>query len=363
MILLLALLACGAAGPPPAGGVGDSDAATWELRLRGVALAGSPLPHGTVADVAVREGRIHLAGAGEGRATEEVDGAGLWLAPAFIDSHVHLSYAPRAAELAAGGVAAAVDLAAPEAALAALPGSPERGPLRVLASGPMVTAVGGYPTQGWGAAGYGLECADADAASAAVEHLVALGAEVIKLSVTEAPVLDDAALAAAAAAAHGHGMRVASHALSDAQALAAARAGADVLAHTPTAALAEATVAAWSGRAVISTLHAFGGAAARDNLAALRAAGAVVLYGTDFGNTQTAGIDGQELAALAAAGLSGEEILVAGTSAPADWWGLSDLGRIDEGHAASLLLLDADPHQDPQTLTRPLAVWIAGQRQ
>lgn len=362
-LAVLLLLACVAAGGPSSQRGADSEGPTWDLRLRGVALAGSSLPHGTIIDVAVREGRIHIEGAAEGSAAEEVDGAGRWLAPAFIDSHVHLSYAPRAAELAAGGVAGAVDLAAPEAALSATAGSPERGPLRVLASGPMVTAEGGYPTQSWGAAGYGLECPDAAAATAAVDRLVALGAELIKLPVTEAPVLDDQALAAAVIAAHGHGLKVASHALSDAQALAAAQAAADLLAHTPIEPLGEETLAAWSGRAVSSTLHAFGGEAARQNLVALKAAGATVLYGTDFGNTQTAGIDGEELAQLAQAGLSGEEILAAGTSAPALYWGLTDLGRVDEGFAASLLLLDADPHQDPQALARPVTVWINGQRQ
>ena len=61
-----------------------------------------------------------------------------------------------------------------------------------------------------------------------------------------------------AARARAHGLRIATHALDDAAAAEAAEAGADILAHTPVAPLAPATVRAWSGRAVITTLAAFG---------------------------------------------------------------------------------------------------------
>jgi imidazolonepropionase-like amidohydrolase len=86
-----------------------------------------------------------------------------------------------------------------------------------------------------------------------------------------------------------------------------------------------------------------------------------VLYGTDLGNTRTAAIQPREIAAMQAAGLTGEEILAAGTVAPATWWGLTDLGSLDVGKQASLLVLDADPHIDPTTLARPQAVWMAGE--
>ena len=49
------------------------------------------------------------------------------------------------------------------------------------------------------------------------------------------------------------------------------------------------------------------------------AAGATVLYGTDFGNTSHLGVDPAEIAALQAAGLDGAAILAAGTSAPAGY--------------------------------------------
>jgi len=312
-----------------------------------------------VTDIRVVDGKISELGelqAGPGDAV--IDLAGRWVAPAFIDSHVHLVYAPAGAEFVAGGVAGAVDLAAPVAIFDA-----DMDPLRVLATGPMVTAQLGYPTQSWGANGYGIECADAAAAEAAVEQLAGLGAAAIKLPVTGAPQLADEVLAAAAKRAHALGLPVVSHALSDDQARRAALAGADILAHTPTEALAEATLAAWSGRAVISTLRAFGGSETTiANLKALRAAGVTVLYGTDFGNTVTPGIDGDELALLLQAGLSPQEILTAGTSAPAARWaGFGGaLGAIAVGLDASFLVLAADPLVDPLVLASAEAVYLRG---
>ena len=199
---------------------------------------------------------------------------------------------------------------------------------------------------------------------AAVDQLAALGAAAIKLPVTGAPQLADDALAAAAARAHGLGLPVVSHALSDDQARRAALAGVDILAHTPTEALSKATLAAWSGRTVISTLRAFGGSAATlDNLKALRAAGVTVLYGTDFGNTMTPGIDGSELALLLQAGMTPQEILTAGTSAPAAVWGLGGaLGAIAVGLDASFLVLATDPLVDPMVLASAEAVYLRGVR-
>ena len=324
---------------------------TGRFVLRGGIVAGQG-----AADVEVAEGRIVTVGAIPAAAgLEEVSAAGLWIAPAFIDSHVHLAYLPRAAEMARGGIAAAVDLAAPLSFLADHPDLP-----RMILSGPMVTAVGGYPVQGWGRGGYGVECADAAAAVAAVQALVAAGAGAIKLPVTSAPVLDRAALTAAAAEAHRLQVPVVSHALSDADARLAAEIGADVLAHTPVELLEAATLEAWRGRAVISTLRAFGGSP--DTLANLRALSAqtTVLYGTDYGNTSTAGIDGVELSLMREAGLTPAQILAAGTAAPAGLWGLADLGAVAPGREADLLLLAGDPLQDITALAQPVGVLIHG---
>lgn len=372
-MLLLFSLACarGAVAEPPlalGGANPDSGDAGLPLLALGagcvtpLAPAHYALVGGTVvgvgrADVEVADGRIVSVGVAPEGVTA-IDVSGMWLAPAAIDSHVHLAYLPQGVEMAQGGVAAVVDLAAPASWLAT-----DHAPLRVLAAGPMITAVGGYPTEGWGRGGYGLEVADAAEATAAVDTLYGLGARVIKLPIASGPALTADALAAVVARAHALGLPVVSHALGDAEAAAAAEAGVDVLAHTPVEPLSAASLPAWSGRAVISTLGAFGGSDdAVANLAALAAAGATVLYGTDFGNSRTTGIDARELALLLEAGLTPAEVLAATTSTPAAFWGLTDLGALTTGKAASLLVLPADPLVDVTVLATPSAVYLDGVR-
>jgi imidazolonepropionase-like amidohydrolase len=356
--MLLWMLAC--AGPGTGSGAGEAAAETGvapagRLLLRDGRLPGSTDP----VDVLIEEGLIVAIGpalSGAGAVVEDLGGR--TLAPAFIDSHVHLAYLPMAEEMARGGVAAAVDLAAPIEFFAQ-----DTAGLKVIAAGPMITAPGGYPTTSWGRNGYGLECADTAAAVVAADQLLDAGAGVLKVPLTGSALLSDEAIAAVAERAHLRGVKLAVHALGDAVAAQAARLGADVLAHTPTETLSASTLSAWSGRVVVSTLHAFGDSeGARANLGALRGAGAVVLYGTDFGNSRTPGIQAEELEALLGAGLSPAELLAAGTSTPAAFWGLSHLGSLEPGKAASLLVLDADPLADPLTLAAPSAVYLDGVR-
>lgn len=329
----------------------DSTAAT--LLLRG----GTVVDRGLV-DVAIVGGVITAVGPNLPQPTgaEVVDVSGYYLAPAFIDSHVHLAYYPAAGQLARRGVAAAVDLAAPLSFLSA-----DVSPLTLLQSGPMVTAIGGYPTQSWGADGYGIECADAAAVETAINDLANLGVALIKVPVTRSSGLDDSSLAAAANAAHGAGLKVVTHALTSDDVQQAGKAGFDVLAHTPTQPFDPELLDLWKDRAVVSTLIAFGGSAATlQNLKDLSDAGATILYGTDLGNTSDPGIQAAELEAMAEAGLTPEQILASGTSTPAAFWGLSELGAIAPGKAASILVLHADPMVDPLTLADPESVYLAG---
>jgi cytosine/adenosine deaminase-related metal-dependent hydrolase len=263
--------------------------------------------------------------------------------------------------LAQAGIAAAVDLAAPMEFLEKEASRTEG--LRLVLSGPMITARGGYPVASWGRDGYGLEVVTEVEASRAVERLHGAGARIIKLPITAAPVLSEAVLKAAATRAHELGLKVTCHALSDREALLAAAIGADLLAHTPVEPLSDETLEAWKGKAVISTLLAFGGSeAAVDNLRKLRAAGALVLYGTDLGNTRTPAIDGKEIELLQKAGLDGAAILQAGTGAPAKYWGFEGLGSLDRGSAGCVIVLEEDPLLDPVTLSRPLQVFLDGEQ-
>jgi len=293
-----------------------------------------------------------------------VDASGLLLLPAFVDAHVHLSVAGSVPEVAAaevrGGLAAVLDLGEPERTLPiAAP------PLRVRFAGPLLTAPRGYPTQSWGANGYGLELATPAEARAAVLRLSKAGVRFVKLAFDgRYPLLDAEVARAAAEEAHHLGLRVAAHALDADAVRRALSAGADVLAHTPVEPLPDDLVKLAAARHVwvISTLHAFGGTSgALDNLRRLRAAGVRVAYGTDLGNQGTApGIDANELALLGKAGLSSREVIEAATSAAAQLLGEADLGHLRKGAAASVIAVPEAALRDTRLLARPSLVLIDG---
>ncbi|MFK7989209.1 MAG: amidohydrolase family protein [Sandaracinaceae bacterium] len=344
-VVALMWLCLGCAGLPEAG---SGDAAPCTV------IENARHPGGAPARLVVQDGVVVISDAACGEVSV-IDAEGRTLVPAVIDAHVHLSYYPVDERLASVGVAAAVDLACPMSAL----GEPSA--IAVLRSGPMITAPAGYPTRSWGRDGYGLECDGAEACAAAVDLLVQAGAAVLKVPLDHGPALSDAALEAVATRAHAHDRAVFAHALDDASAARAAAFGLDVLAHTPVAPLEEHTVEAWSAGAVVSTLAAFGGSSvAVENLRRLHAAGAQVLYGTDMGNSRVAGIDPREIALLEEAGLDGPAILDAATRAPANRFGLANLGHLEPGAEASLLLLDGDPHAVPMRLASPSLVMHRG---
>lgn len=337
---LAALLACSAPDVPRR---------PSRTKSGSLAIRGARLPGGAAIELLIRDGVIEYAGPSAPRGDRERDLEGRTVVPQVIDSHVHLAYWPVAGALAKSGVVGVADLAAPIATLG------ERAPLRVAASGPMITATRGYPTRSWGAAGYGLEVASAAEARRAVRDLVRRGAALVKVAVGEDG-LSRPQLEAVVDAAHAAGVRVAAHALSAGEVELAAEAGVDILAHAPVAPLTDAGARRWAGRHVITTLSAFAPERAAENLRRLVAAGAVPIYGTDLGNTRELGVSRAELAAMRAAGLSPRQILESMTAAPATLWGWDDLGAIVAGKRARLLVLDRDPLEDVMALAAPVEV-------
>jgi imidazolonepropionase-like amidohydrolase len=91
-------------------------------------------------------------------------------------------------------------------------------------------------------------------------------------------------------------------------------------------------------------------------------AGLIVLAGTDAPNPGTAhGISmHRELELLVRAGLTPTEALAAGTSRPADQFGLDDRGRIAPGLRADLLLVRGDPTTDILATREIVAVIRSG---
>ncbi|MFT7519639.1 MAG: imidazolonepropionase-like amidohydrolase [Kiritimatiellia bacterium] len=314
-------------------------------------LSGAHITGFGVADMEIRDGRVHAIGAVDPLANTK-DVVGRWIVPAFIDSHVHLVFSPRGPQMLAGGIAGAVDWAAPVDKLN-VPGGPA-----MRFAGPMITSKGGYPTQGWGRDGYGLQVSTVAEAHDAVDDLHGLGVSVIKLPLgASGGDMSDEVARAVIDRAHSHGLLVGVHALSDRSVAKAAALGADVLVHAPPSKLSDDTGAAWSSKSVVATISAFGGT---ESTRQLRAAGATLLYGTDFGNTQTAAISRREIEGMMAAGMDGQAIIEAGTSAPARVFQFDDLGSLHVGKEASLLVLDQDPRVNPLVLASPVAVLFRG---
>lgn len=219
---------------------------------------------------------------------------GAWVGPALVDRHVHLAFGDYGGMLA-GGVASVRDLGAPlQRALAwrrnsPVPGGGGAGTV-VQIAGPVLTAPGGYPANGWGADGFALPVATVAAAVQAVRRLAAADVDVIKLALEPAgrqPVPSPEVATAVVRAAHDAGIPVIAHALTAAMVARALDAGVDELAHTPTEALPPPLVhriAAAGVRVVstIETLRGYSGSSVEANAAALVAAGVPLVYGTDL---------------------------------------------------------------------------------
>ena len=100
-----------------------------------------------------------------------------------------------------------------------------------------------------------------------------------------------------------------------------------------------------------------------DNLARVRAAGIPVAMGTDAGNPLT--LHGPsvylEMEAMAAAGMSPMEVLVSSTRVAADAMGrLADLGTLEAGKVADLVVLGANPLADVRNVRRVERVMRGG---
>ncbi|HVH12601.1 MAG TPA: amidohydrolase family protein [Longimicrobium sp.] len=89
-----------------------------------------------------------------------------------------------------------------------------------------------------------------------------------------------------------------------------------------------------------------------ENLRRVHAAGIPIAMGTDAGNPLT--LHGasvfNEMEAMAAAGLSSMDVLVASTRTAARAMGRDDIGTLESGKLADLVVLDADPLADVRNL-------------
>jgi imidazolonepropionase-like amidohydrolase len=350
-------------------------------------LSGVVLPEGEHRDLWLRDGRI---------TTEPVPGAetvgrGGWLVPGLVDAHCHVGIATGGSpveDLAAARAQAQTERDAGVLALRDCGSPVDTRPLdddedlpRIVRAGRHVAAPRRYIP------GLAVETEPADlVAEVRVQARrgdgwVKLVGDWIDRSLGDlGPEWPDDVLAAAIAAAHEEGARVTAHTFGTDALPGLLAAGIDCIEHGT--GLSEELIGrmAAAGTAVVPTLvnvanfpgfaaagekrfpayastmrrlHAGAGAVVR----AAYDAGVPVFAGTDAGGGIAHGVIADEIRALHEAGLPAEAALAAGSWAARDWLGLS---CIEEGAVADLVVYDADPRADLDTLARPRLTVLRG---
>ncbi|HUR04290.1 MAG TPA: amidohydrolase family protein, partial [Nonomuraea sp.] len=258
------------------------------------------------------------------------------------------------------------------------------GRLRVLAAGPILSAVGGYPVPVFGPE-VALEVPDASSARAAVRRLAEGGAALIKVGLEPGgstgapwsahtttapppwPLPTAEVLTAVVAEAHANGLGVAAHLSGPAGAELALDAGVDEWAHVPCDPLPDDLIkrAAAAGVQVVGTLDTLSRTAGVfTNAVRLVEAGVRLLYGTDLAHPDVPwGIDAFELQLMQHVGrgaVSAAEVLSAATARAGEHLGLAPLGRLVAGAPADLIAVEGDPLERFKLLEYPVLVMSGG---
>jgi imidazolonepropionase-like amidohydrolase len=320
---------------------------------------------------------------------------GATIMPGFINSHVHITGLTDEdlRRWIRAGVTTVRDLAGPLAELVAtrdrIRAANDATLPRLLVAGPIVTVEGGYPF----AVGEkalrveGLAVRDADDARTIVSALADGGADLIKLAVSGRTdvhwmELSDEEIAAITATAHARGLRVSAHVDRVVALRRAVLNGIDDTAHSPRDYMPDEVIALMVERGVSMspTISVYEALARRrgndaiwrkrmqplmyDNLRRFVAAGGILALGDDYGGVPSmlVGMPMAELLHWQAAGLSPQQIIEASTRGSALAMGLeAELGTVEVGKIADLLVVQGNPLADLSALGRPLLVVHDGQ--
>jgi imidazolonepropionase-like amidohydrolase len=345
-----------------------------------------------------------------------IDARGGTILPGIIDAHVHGGSDPAIRhEFLIGGVTAVCDLGFPLEAMARFDQDHlGQDPVaRGFRAGPILTAPGGLP----GAAlheNVNYEVGTPDEARAAVVDLYNRGADVIKVYLhaedggVTYPMLGKEELAAIVEEAHAHGLLVRAHVAFASLLSMAVRAEVDTIEHVPVnvtqAEYQSMPESQWQGllesndplqvffaeiypqyEAQLRTMVAAGTVMVptldsyKDLLQApnptrqeevgmvlilgivrrFHELGGIVGLGTDYviGTDMEAGMQVGEMEMLLAAGLMPMEVIEAGTRHSAYVCGHgSELGTLEPGKLADVIVVDGDPLQDLQAMSRVVLV-------
>jgi imidazolonepropionase-like amidohydrolase len=244
----------------------------------------------------------------------------------------------------------------------------------IIAAGPLVTTVGGYGN---------YEVTSAADAARGVADLTASGADLIKVAIENNlqgrtwPMLSQAEIDTIVETAHAQGVRVSAHVSRSAHVSMAIHAGIDDLAHMTVNPISPdlvtlvvendiywvPTLELWSGVSQMYQLN--WDDIAMNNLKLFSQAGGKVAIGTDFGGYTTTfdlGMPMTEIRLMEAAGMTPMQIIVAGTKNAAYVCGLENqVGTIDAGKIADIIVLSANPLDDLEALMDVLLVIHKGE--
>jgi imidazolonepropionase-like amidohydrolase len=196
-----------------------------------------------------------------------------------------------------------------------------------------------------------------------------------------APSFGDGAFAAAIAAAHEHGAKVTAHCFGTDVLDGLLEAGIDCIEHGTGLRPHQLDRMAAAGVALVPTVLQTGKfpefadagrekfpdyadtmtelyARRRETLLAAHEAGVALYVGSDGGGTGRHGYLAEEVAAMVAMGLPAADVVAAASWRGREWLGFEP--TLAEGAPADLVVLDADPRVDLDTLARPACVVLRG---
>jgi len=325
-----------------------------------------------------------------GRDTEVIDCAGAFVTPGIIDTHVHVTEPLLRREmLLPGWLRAGVTTIRDTGTIFQGPVLlrelvSQLGPApRVIATGGILTVTDGYPvTRGPVGAAVALQVAGVEGAIDGVNMTLDAGAEFIKIAIetgipggrlhenTGAPTLSIEQVRAIVQAAHARGATVSAHVTNEWELRRAIEGGVDSLAHTPLDEIPSDLLRALVDRKIpmTGTLNIWGTptntvtANAQRNVAKLVKAGGTVAMGTDYPFQLHGGLPIEELKLMRDAGLTDEQVLLASTRDAALVCARPDLGTIEVGKVADMIVVDGDPLDDLEALARVSVVVHDGAR-
>ncbi len=326
------------------------------------------MENGRIAAVGTR-GQVSIPG--NARLLDVQGGA---ILPGFFNTHVHVSYY-RAATLSGwvqGGVTTVCDLGAEGpfpplfAFRDAVPAHPQYA--RLVAAGPIVTVPDGYPKAIWGSSG--LTVTSAEDARQKVTQLLEGGADIVKIGLESGaltrqtlPMLSPEETAAITEVAHAHGTTILAHVTVAADLEKAVDGRVDAVVHMVTDPLTPelARRAADAGIYWVPTLELWNligpSSNVEGNLRSFVAAGGRVALGTDYAGSPNVsfelGMPMTEIRYMAEAGLTPMQIIVAATQNAAHICSQEqDLGTLEVGKIADVLVVNGDPLQDLAALQK-----------